>query len=455
MLTIHPLFRFTFILCLFFSQYAEATSLTKAVQIGSENSTHPSLAVDQKGNAVAVWVYQDGKHSYIHAATQPMHKDWSKPYRLSHSDKKASYPKVVVDDKGNAVAVWLEADGDKVSVHAATLPSGAKDQWVHAKDPLSGDVSEWSAPHVGVDKKGSAIAIWSSYKDDKSFIQGAKLPFGDKKWISLPENEQPYVDDYRLAVDREGNAIVVWMDFHDGHAVMAATLRHDSKSWSPAQKLNDPNNADDQALAPYLAIDHEGNAVAVWLSNTPNHGLKAALLPFKAKDWIATEFPPCSDPVAPALAFDAAGTAMVVWRTSMSDPESGSILCASLPRLGKTSWTAPITINIVKYHGGDGYPNIATDRKGNAMVVWGNLCTEHHGPLFARTFKAGVWDPTLPYILCFANTGTDPLEQPVVGLSNKGSAVILYSCPGTDNPKANTLNAVGGFGFFQKSQTIK
>ena len=439
-------------MCLFFGTNAQAMTLTKVDQIGAENSTHPCLAVDQAGNAVAVWTYSDGKSSYIYAATQLFNKTWSEPVLISNKDKKADYAKVVVDDRKHATAVWLE-EGDGFYIHASRLTYGATNQWEPTEYPISDAVSDWSAPCLGIDKKGNVFATWAKSKDDKFIIQGVRQLFGNNTWDLLPESEQPYVGDYKLAVDRNGNIVFAWMDFHEGHAMMAATLPFHSNAWTVAKKLNDPSNPADQAFAPSLAVDDVGNVVVLWMSNDPDHGLKAASLPFKAKEWIPTQFPSCKDPQAPAIAFDAAGNALVVWKTSMTHAEDHSILCTTLRRFAKI-WTIPVALDCSPYPGGDSYPNIATDRKGNTMVVWGNQCPEHKGPLYSNILKAGElnWSP-LPYIICDdANTGTDPLQRAEIGLSNKGSFVVLFSCPGTIDPKAITLNAVGGFNAFQAAK---
>ncbi len=86
--------------------------------------------------------------------------DWSEPVDLTPASEQAWVPRVAVDDDGDAVAVWTNWRPDPATmlVRAAVRPSGGS--WSEPVDlSLEGG---WSySPQVAVDADGSATVVWS------------------------------------------------------------------------------------------------------------------------------------------------------------------------------------------------------------------------------------------------------------------------------------------------------
>jgi hypothetical protein len=83
-----------------------------------EAAGNPRIAVDSKRNAVAVWISGAGK---VQAAIRSGATGvlWTRPVTLSGSG--ASSAHVAIDAAGNAVAVWNRTDGDHVVVESSQL----------------------------------------------------------------------------------------------------------------------------------------------------------------------------------------------------------------------------------------------------------------------------------------------------------------------------------------------
>lgn len=82
----------------------------------------PTLAVAPDGAAVAGWVRPEGGSYRAQTAQRPPGGGWAAPQTLSASGRDAFYPQVAVDGRGNAVAVWdraSDADASRHEVQAA------------------------------------------------------------------------------------------------------------------------------------------------------------------------------------------------------------------------------------------------------------------------------------------------------------------------------------------------
>src|SRR5271163_3223901 len=78
----------------------------------SEASEEPSVVVDLKGNTVAVWS-EDG---VIKVSELPLNGNWSMPLSLSTPWTIATNPKLEVDPNGKATVVWQENNSIKAAL---------------------------------------------------------------------------------------------------------------------------------------------------------------------------------------------------------------------------------------------------------------------------------------------------------------------------------------------------
>ena len=101
--------------------WAEPDDLSEAGQDAGE----PSVAMDEAGEAVAVWTRLDGSDT-IQAAVRPAGGDWAEPDDLSDAGQNAAEPGVAIDEAGEAVAVWRRFNGSNDIVQAAVRPAGGE-----------------------------------------------------------------------------------------------------------------------------------------------------------------------------------------------------------------------------------------------------------------------------------------------------------------------------------------
>lgn len=218
-------------------------------------------------------------------------------------------PRLAVDARGNTVAVWTNVTGNDWGnqgvVQSAARPAGGG--WEPAVDvSTAGDKS--FAAHVALDARGNAVVVFNDHTDGRA--RSAIRPAGGA-WtepVDISEDEAAYP---QVGVDADGDAVAVWINSE--RRLCAA--RADVRALGP-WRSRDCIAVDDEVRTMKAAI--EGNAAAVWMTGEGGDSVKAALLP-AADDWHApiTISPP--QPVGEATGAEAAitmdqrGTAIAIW----------------------------------------------------------------------------------------------------------------------------------------------
>lgn len=128
----------------------------------------PQVAFDGTGRALAVWTRENvGLPSVVHSAERPAGGVWTKPVEISTHDVRSGYPRLAVNTKGDAVAVWLSrhdlwGSGTFDDAQGAVRPAGATWQAPVTLSPAGAKADE---PQVGIDASGDAVAVWSHTTD--------------------------------------------------------------------------------------------------------------------------------------------------------------------------------------------------------------------------------------------------------------------------------------------------
>lgn len=130
----------------------------------------PSVAVDKRGYGVIVWTSSDKAGLAVMASYRQPGKAWGDPVALSGTAAGALSPKVALDARGNGVAVWTQSIGGFSRVQAATV-SGSIGTWSAAR-VLSKAGSDALTPEVDLDDAGDGAVVWARYGGKSFVIQG-------------------------------------------------------------------------------------------------------------------------------------------------------------------------------------------------------------------------------------------------------------------------------------------
>ncbi|MGC4096154.1 MAG: hypothetical protein QM706_03470 [Nitrospira sp.] len=250
------------------NRYVAATNSWGTAQlIETDNGAaySPQVGVDESGNAVAVWEQYDGTrynitvNRYV-AATN----SWGTA-QLIETDNGAAYsPQVGVDESGNAVAVWEQYDGTRYNIWTNRYVA-ATNSWGTAQLIETDNVGGASAPQVGVDGSGNAVAVWEQYDGTRVNITANRYVAATDSWGTAQLIETDNGDAYyaQVGVDSSGNAMAVWkQDDGTRYNIWANRYVAATNSWGTAE-LIELDNAGDADLQ-QVAVDGSGHAVAVW-----------------------------------------------------------------------------------------------------------------------------------------------------------------------------------------------
>ncbi len=225
----------------------------------------PAIAVDGAGTVYALWVdYRTASYN-IYFASRPAGGTWSANVKVNDVGIAADFPPdLAVDQAGNAYAIWTDYRNGNHDIYFAHRPAGGT--WsanVQVNDG-SGTSIEWY-PSIAVDGAGNAYAIWLDGRSD-SHIYFAYRPSGG---VWLP-NER--VDDVAnvvvtgpndLAVDGAGKAYAVWGDGRNGNPNTYFAYRPANGVWSANELVGDHTGQVTQEN-PSLTADSSGTVYAVW-----------------------------------------------------------------------------------------------------------------------------------------------------------------------------------------------
>src|SRR5262245_41584915 len=119
--TLSTVFRWLATLCVLMAlnAYAQGWSTPEAIENDPGNATGADIAVAPNGNAVALWVQADGPRTNV----------WARNYTTSSglgtlqlietiAGGDAQYPRVGIAANGIAYAIWLQHDGTIPSLRA-------------------------------------------------------------------------------------------------------------------------------------------------------------------------------------------------------------------------------------------------------------------------------------------------------------------------------------------------
>ena len=399
--------------------------------VGAASASRPQIVLDAKGNAIAVWRRGGavGTDMSVQSAVRPAGGPWQAPADISRPGPdegppalERPGPQLAIDAQGNAVAVWQRYNGTSLVVQAAERPAGGA--WRAPVDisGISASGGDSRNPRVVVDPSGTALAVWVRRNPLTGGyqLQSAERPAGGT-WqapIGASSVDEASALPLDVAIDARGTALAVWVRNTGG----VPQPRVVSTAHPAGGAWLAPELIPDPALLPYdvdVAVDPAGNAVASWSDFSAV--AKAALRPATG-GWGAA-IPLGSSGHDATVGMDSAGTATVVFAEGLDE-----IRAVSHPAGG--GWLPEARIN----PGGRGAssPALVVDAHGDATAAW----TDATGPrpsIMVGRRAGGSWQPPIR----LTADERSPAE-PDVAVDPAGNAVAAWS-----DTTAGVISAAG------------
>ncbi len=320
----------------------------------------PHVAIDGSGNAIAIWSTFDSAGHDLQTATRAAGGSWSAPTDLSAPGQYVSHPQMAVNERGDAVAIWELGEEDKAAVAVAQRSPGGS--WTTPTELTAPEPSAGS-PQVAIDGAGDAIAVWYRGTGANRLIQASTRTAGGT-WTA-PSNVSPEgsVSEPHVTMDEAGDMVTLWLRSEGAYTVLQVAERPAGGSWGAPVSLSDPEA---RAEIPQMATSARGDVIAVWQQYKKlGYTLQTAERAAPGGAWSpAGEL--SADPIShfPALAMNAAGDAVAGWQRS----DGTNTIARAIVREAGGSWSAPSDLSAA---GQDAdAPRLAIDGAGKAMAVW-------------------------------------------------------------------------------------
>ena len=242
-------------------------------------ATDPQIVMDKNLNAIAVWRQWDGTRFNIRSNRYTAGLGWGRDQLIeSNNSGDASYPQIAIDQSGNAMAIWQLDNGPISDIHANIFFAGSG--WGNAELIDTEDLCAAYFPQVGMDANGNAIAVWAQISGLRSNIWSNRFTLGGG-WsgATLIETDTSNVGAPQIAVDAQGNALAVWRQDYASKNSIWANRYAQGFGWGHAELIEFDDSG--HAAYPQISIDAAGNGLAVWMQfDTGDNSINA-------NEWIA------------------------------------------------------------------------------------------------------------------------------------------------------------------------
>lgn len=248
---------------------AERTPLTP----GQRAYTGHDVAAAPGGDVFVLAKDEDGAVVHRYSAQS---KSWDKEWVLDKGPTRRYDARIAVDSRGNALAVWTRRDaaqsGPRVALWASYYRA-AEGRW-GAPEVVSAPADWASDPALAFDGKGNAIVAWGERKTTEasgtpSVEAGIRVRrFSGGTWASeIPlfaggTGPSPEAPRARLAVSRDGAATLGWIHRSRLWAVRYLPDANGAGAWGSPAEIDAGGASGKGGLA--VAMDDRGNAMAVW-----------------------------------------------------------------------------------------------------------------------------------------------------------------------------------------------
>ena len=351
------------------------------------------------------------------------------------------YPdSVSANDLGTSVAVWeynFSPDGSNY-LYLNVAQSGVWGNWASAPFATYTKGAAVSAAPTGgavlVYVQGSGVSpttglMTSSNIDAQIYNQGTNT-WSAQQVIGGSSAPNTFVVLPSVAVDGNGNAMAIWEDA-TGNQMYASEYSPTSGSWGAATQISNPASAVN-SINTQIVANGNNTFTAIW-TQSDSAGVSPYVSQFSGGTWSA----PVSIGFAPssATSFNAAevtaaassnGNIVVVWKEE--DQTSTTInytMVGAEYNSGTATWSAATDLITPGTANAYFYPRVAADSKGNAQAVWESDATSVStiATVWGARYTAGTgWAAAQE----LDKSNGDYDVYPAIGMESNGNAQLVY-----------------------------
>ena len=341
------------------------------------SASSPRLGFDADGNALAIWTQSAAAGVLdVWSSRFVPGSGWETPVPVETDPGEVlGTADLAVHDSGDAVAVWEQVDGTFVDVWSNHFEAGSGWSTAEIIDEVDHLVDN---PRVAMDPDGNALAVWvQSDGNPVEMIWGRRYsqangwnepPFRISTSITSSGTEP------RPAMDADGNAIVVWLQNSGLDRGIYGSFYSAAGGWEDPLPIKSAE-VGQQLEQPGVAFDPDGSAFAIW-EHPVNTGGAVTISVFASRftpgaGWDTPEVVSHADAFYPKIAIDPSGHALAVWvELDVSLPINQGYSVWSNRYTAGSGWTAAEQVGSYGAPIGTFMPNLAVDRNGDALAIW-------------------------------------------------------------------------------------
>src|SRR3972149_5060973 len=234
-----------------------------AVSLESNNldAVFPQVAVDPRGNAIAVWRQFDGNIDNLTANRYVAGLGWTGEVLIEAEDAGgANQPQIALDPPGNAMVVWRQSNGTRDSIMANRHVAGVA--WGTPVYVETDDAGNAGYPQVDADPAGNAVAVWHQSDGTRTNIWANRYAVGAGGGTAggMETDTAGAASAPQVAVNAAGNAVAVWYQSDGTRTNIWANRYAVGAGWGTAERIETDNAGG--ASDPQVAVDAAGDAAA-------------------------------------------------------------------------------------------------------------------------------------------------------------------------------------------------
>lgn len=353
----------------------------------------------------------------------------------------ASYttPATTLADSGKFFRAVASNASGSINTNAVTLTvvAGGK-AWQSAALIENDDTGNACCAQVGMDASGNLLAVWVQGSNIWSARMSAAGVWAAPVAVqALPAGST--ASEPQLAVAPNGDAMVVWLQ----RAAFSVQDKPWASRYTPGAGWEAPTLLTPDAVnyQPAVAIDASGNAMALWRQTDGFFYGITARRHVSGAGWqaaVTVNTTSAEDIYKPRLGFDAAGNAIAVWYQL----NAGRYSIWSNRFLAGGSWqTAELVETDDASMALD--PQIAVDAGGNAVAVWEQTAGSYRS-IWANRYVAGSGWGTAVVI---ETNDTGNASVPQIAVDGLGNALVVWCQAGSGSLRIEGNRYVVGAGW--------
>ncbi len=329
-------------------------------------------------------------------------------------------PCIIADGSGGAIIAWEDLRGGvDYDIYAQRIDANGNVLWTADGLALADTTGIQGDPTIVSDGANGAIFAWRDRRGADSDIYAQHLDGnGNALWAAggIPVCLYPFSQEAsQITTDGSGGAIIAWQDDRSGSDdIYARRITSLGDTLWAAGGVAICTAVDNQYLR-QIVPDSRRGAIIVWRDDRNGEDQDVYVQRVNANGtvlWTTDGVPIATatdDQFGPQLTTDGTAGVIIAWM-DYQDPSGSFVRAQRVDSLGNTLWSAGGEAVTPPESWPEGFPTIASDGEGGAIIAWIDWRNQWDSDIYAQRIEGvfGKWGIPPPYI---TSVGDVPADQ--------------------------------------------